>query len=546
MNFFDLIIDTAVNYDVITFDVFDTLIIRDVIKPVDVFSQIGGEFFKLRRVFAEILSRKCTKEEDITLSEIYRFLPTDDLKKEIEEEYKVCRANLPIKAVFDELKRQGKHIYAISDMYLPKDVIQTILKKNGYEVDDIFVSSEYRKSKSTGTLFEVFLKTTGFESKNVLHIGDNKKSDVEGACKANIKGVLIPKRENLLLYSKIHKGNMKYKGFINNQLHEIDNRCERIGYEILGPILVGFCQWLNKSKSNYGFEKLFFMSRDMRLPFEVYCRLYGKQDCEYLYVSRKSLQSALDDSGNLCKYLEKIGFSGKIAVVDTGWRCVAQAILEHYAQKNNPETTVGGLYMGAKTGFKYIKRGGESDSCFYKTDIEMIKSQTYSSLIEEMLGQIEAKVVSYDDLGEPVFEEENKNIKNMACLQNGAMKFVCDWTCLKNNQEIDYKDAIKSYIKFADSPHSEDIELFGDSEYDDVKTTRIVNYDENGYGIKNVIKWLMDLRFSAWKGAYFIKSFGKLYAIPYLAYLILDSLMLAYIDRKTFKNKTIEQLKEFY
>jgi hypothetical protein len=134
----------------------------------------------------------------------------------------------------------------------------------------------------------------------------------------------------------------------------------------------------------------------------------------------------------------------------------------------------------------------------------------------------------------------------MVYLQNGAMKFVRDWTCLKNNQQIDPKDAIKSYIKFEDSPYAEDIDLFCDSEYDDVKTTRIVNYNESGYGINSIIKWLMDLRFSAWKGAYFIKSFGKLYKIPYLGYLVLDSMMLAYKDRKTFKNKTIEQLKEFY
>ena len=533
-------------YDVIFIDMFDTLVIRDTIKPTDIFELVGGKLFKYSRIFAEIISRKISNDEDIDIDNIYSFLPSKYKEKEIEKEYQLCRANPEIKEVFDFLKKQGKKIYVVSDMYLPKEVLEGILQNCGYCVDGVYVSSQYKKNKATGNLFKCVIDELGIKAEDVIHIGDNEKADKQGASIVGIESILLPKRTNLLQYSKMNKKNIVLRGFINNGLHEIDSRAQRLGYEILGPILVCFCQWINNKKSQYNFEKIFFMSRDMHIVFDVYKTLYGGDDIEYMYVSRKSLNSAIDDSTNLCTYLEKIGFSGNVAVVDTGWRCVAQPILEYYAKMNNSESSVGGLYMGAKTGFKYIKRDKKSESCFFNTNMDLIKSQTISSFIEEMIGIVEDKVICYDCEGTPVFNKEEKKIQQMRDFQNGALKFVRDWSSLKHNSMIYSQEAFLPYLRIEHSPLDIDIDLFGDAEYDDVKTTRIVNYNRENYCRGNIKNWLYDLRFSAWKGAFFKKTFKRFYRLPYWGYLILDSLFLAYKDKKTFEKKCVNDLIRYY
>ena len=541
---FDYILKKAQDYKVITFDVFDTLVIRDVIKPIDVFSLTKGVWFKYVRIAAEVLARKCSSKEEVTLKEIYKFLPFCDMNREIEEEFKTCRADKSMKEVYDTLKKQGKSIYAISDMYLPKSVIEKILENCGYSFDGVLVSSEYGKTKTTGKLYKQFLNEFNLKKEDVLHIGDNEIADFAGAKKAGVEAFLIPEKKNLLSYSKVNKKHMHVVGFVNNRLQYKIDRCEKLGYEVLGPIVVSFCQWLHKKRKEYNFEKLFFMSRDMRLVYDVYQKLYPEDNSQYIYISRKSLNSALDNAENLCKYLKKNGFEGEIALVDTGGRCAAQPILDYYAKLNDSTTNVGGLYMWVKTGYKYIDRYKKSEACFFSRGIDLIYSQTYSAFFENLIGPKEDKVIAYDCFGEPVFQKEDKDIGNISKLQKGAMDFANDWFELNKNALISPAEAFSSYVNLQNFPAKEDIDLLGDSEYDDVETTRIVNF--NGcFSVWNIKKWFTDLRFSAWKGAYFKKSF-KHPLLPYIAYLVLDSLLLACIDIKTFKNIKIEGLLKYY
>lgn len=56
MNETERILKAAEKYDVITFDVFDTLIIRDVMKPVDVYRFCYGTIGRYFRSGAEIIA----------------------------------------------------------------------------------------------------------------------------------------------------------------------------------------------------------------------------------------------------------------------------------------------------------------------------------------------------------------------------------------------------------------------------------------------------------------------------------------------------------
>lgn len=186
-------IQSAFGYDVLSFDVFDTLLFRKVRKPVDIFrilEEKNGIFnFASYRVQAEIAARNKKYSEsgtyEVTLEEIYQmselkcgFSPDALVKSECAEEMLCCYANPVLKEFVDYLCAKRKPMIAISDMYLKPEFIQNMLDKNGYScIRKVFVSSRYGLSKSDGTLFDLVCDNLG-GNLSVLHIGDNFYSDI--------------------------------------------------------------------------------------------------------------------------------------------------------------------------------------------------------------------------------------------------------------------------------------------------------------------------------------------------------------------------------
>ena len=186
---------------IISFDVFDTLIIRPGLKhPSDVFDLIHPEdsTFKARRLEAARISKleaEANGLEDRTLTDIYKHLPEYDEKDEIQTELSVCKANQPAHDLYSRCREEGKRVIIISDMYLLASAIERILINCGYDLTgvNVYVSSEYGKTKRSGSLFREVLKTLreeGVEGKDVLHIGDNYISDYLMARKCGLKGFL--------------------------------------------------------------------------------------------------------------------------------------------------------------------------------------------------------------------------------------------------------------------------------------------------------------------------------------------------------------------
>ncbi len=201
------------NVDVISFDVFDTLILRTIPLPSDVFNFLNPEdkTFKGRRIEAERNARKHAHEqgrEDITLWEIYKVLKPNasysELEKyvqaEINTELRVCRVNPDALEFFKDIqsgKYGKKRVVITSDMYLNRDVISTILMTNGFNLEgvDVFVSSEYGMTKKSGSLFRKVLELEKVENpEKLLHIGDNLISDYIKPRKCGMKSFLYSAR----------------------------------------------------------------------------------------------------------------------------------------------------------------------------------------------------------------------------------------------------------------------------------------------------------------------------------------------------------------
>ncbi|WP_022755091.1 hypothetical protein [Butyrivibrio fibrisolvens] len=211
-------------YKIISFDVFDTLILRNVYEPTDLFQFMDDDynrlfettaytrFFLMRMASEDVCRKRVFKQykdyEDITLDEIYDTMADlyqlDSSKlqllkdKEIELEHEFCIQRKCGKDLYDLAIYSGKKVICTSDMYLPKNVISKILEENGYEdITEVYVSSETRTGKYTGNAFCALSKWTGAPTDSILHIGDNYVADVDKAIKNGVAAFYLPKALDL-------------------------------------------------------------------------------------------------------------------------------------------------------------------------------------------------------------------------------------------------------------------------------------------------------------------------------------------------------------
>lgn len=311
------------NYEYVSFDIFDTLIKRNVEEPNDVFELVALEIkrkygwinhnFRELRIRSEKEARLLSKNgEEITLDDIYtqirRNIDTnidDRIINEIKEleceiEKVICCPNTEIKKIYDWCITNKKKVIIISDMYLPEELIEKMLVKCGYtEYLKLYLSSSITFKKRTGKLFDYVLKDLDIESKSIIHIGDSIKSDFIGARNRKIKTILIPKYINHLSHHDIKNIDdcdkfafNTIRAMTNNLIQVEKNEYYKFGYEAFGPLLFGFNKWLFEDINKRGIKKIFFFSRDGHIIKRAYNEMFQYRGIEvkYLYVSRRSLR----------------------------------------------------------------------------------------------------------------------------------------------------------------------------------------------------------------------------------------------------------------
>ncbi len=305
-------------YEIVCFDIFDTLLKRDVLHPTDVFElmeyilvaqgkkQFAG--FAQKRKAAEREARERSSYDEITIDEIYselEYAAEDKIflkAKELETESKVLKANPRIKKLYNACREKGKTIYIISDMYLPKVFLEDVLHREGYNgYKELYLSCDYRQTKKSGKLFQTVCSKEHLQPKKMLHIGDSRYADCIGPMKSGIRFAHIARNEkNTLYFERPEESDgleKKYLySFINNRENTLKKRAERLGYEVLGPIIYGYCQWLHEQIQDSN-AKIWFIARDMYLFDQTYRQMYGEEsNIEYIYLSRKSLRPAYTDA----------------------------------------------------------------------------------------------------------------------------------------------------------------------------------------------------------------------------------------------------------
>ena len=320
----------------VSFDIFDTLILRPYACPADLFVHLEKinccDGFAKNRISAERLAHKNTDAEEVTLNEIYKYLPAKFKKfkaTEIKLEYEASRANPEIQKLYNYAQKKGKTVIIVSDMYLPRWAIEEMLRKCGYVgYYKLYLSSERRKTKNSSNLYREILNELKVAPKEIVHIGDNYFSDCEQAKKVGINALYYPKLTDRFLknrnnekFKKFYAQNRElFRSIVIAQLAYKQSQDEskvmsqskywyNVGYQICGPFVFAFCNFVSKQPFLKNCRDVAFIGRGAYVPFKIFKILNPQILSHYIYVPRilgkmcngKFAQNPLDDNNDTYK-----------------------------------------------------------------------------------------------------------------------------------------------------------------------------------------------------------------------------------------------------
>ncbi len=332
-------------HDIISFDIFDTLLLRPFMCPADLFHYLSCQakniahdpsldFAAIRKQSESIAFSQALERGDgeITISEIYstmsaNFNIPDEICKslmniEIETEKKFLYRRESGYNAFLEAKELGKKIIITSDMYLDENTLDDILKKNGYNgYSKIYVSSKYKTKKRGCALYRHIINDFKISAERILHVGDNIDSDIIDAKKAGLHAFHLPapihkfKEDPKGIYASLWKRDAErfssswkiILSILGNHLYDnpyfpqrngtlFGGSAERLGYSGFGPLLLGFAKWLCEQAIRHNVDRLYFLSRDGKIIKDAYdciASLYPDAPISfYLYCSRRAVNLA--------------------------------------------------------------------------------------------------------------------------------------------------------------------------------------------------------------------------------------------------------------
>lgn len=315
-------------YDIITFDVFDTLITRSVLHPVDVFAVVEAKAKHqslLNRSFAQ--ERQAAEQQaydaygdGTNFSQIYEMLQThfsysQDLCSqlmalELETEQALAVPRTAMRELLFRLRNAGKRVLLCSDMYLGSDQIRQLLICCGYPKDlEIWVSSEHNGSKSTGKLWKELFAALPRDAKTI-HVGDNDCGDYRSVKQLGREALRIGSGYAMFSQSPLYDylspydregslgrslvlGWLVNRACFNSPFRESDSDAE-VTAIWGGAAFAGFMDFLVEHRDD---SLLLFTTREgylLKPLYEAYCKALGEEPqpgCLF-YASRAATVAA--------------------------------------------------------------------------------------------------------------------------------------------------------------------------------------------------------------------------------------------------------------
>jgi FMN phosphatase YigB (HAD superfamily) len=317
--------------DIVSFDIFDTLVVRPFAKPIDLFRYIEDKVYDITdgaineftqcRMKSEQAVKKRLKElndiavgqgvddreltYEITIDQIYGEMSkvTNFNNKvilnavktlEIETEIDLLYPRQSGVELFRVAKSLGKKVIITSDMYLDRVSIERILKKNNItNYDKLYLSSDLGLKKHEGHLYTHLLDDLGAKPDSILHVGDNEHGDIAAAKAKGIKTLFTqrtlellyknkPSRE--LFYNNRNKASLSESiclGLIANKVYDDPKESYfgdtiyhgsvfNLGYAGLGWMFFSYAKWILEQAIEDGITDLYFLARDGEIVKKVY------------------------------------------------------------------------------------------------------------------------------------------------------------------------------------------------------------------------------------------------------------------------------------
>lgn len=316
----------------VSFDVFDTCLVRKVIAPSEVFRLLGRQIaillsesdvdgfandFIAWRLEAGNRAIQRSSHEEVRLEEVWTalrpMLPPklpagwDGAAAELELESSLLGAVPEIQNRINECRARGQRIFFISDTPLPGEFVRRNLAAHGLwqTGDGLYVSSDLRLTKCIGRLFKHVLETEKITADKLLHIGDNRAADYDVPRSLGINAELYSGTQlqgfELFVLKNRPPGDGAWSEAAGKlRWHRLNEKANHsvaaarvLVNEFLGPLLCLWTGWVLQQAKRDGVQRLFFVARDTRLLWSVASRIVKRRglalDCRYLQTSRQAV-----------------------------------------------------------------------------------------------------------------------------------------------------------------------------------------------------------------------------------------------------------------
>lgn len=346
--------------EIVSFDIFDTLLMRYLAAPylvneliklkVEELLDKDFDFPKFRLQAEENARKKLSR--DVTLDDIYKsFSELTNLDAETCEKIRELEVSteveltLPREKVVDwfrEILSLNREIWLISDMYLQTPDIKKLLEKCGIEgYEKIMLSCETGKRKDTAEVWN-YLVDAGFTHGKLVHIGDNEMSDIQFPSDRIIFAYHVMSAINLFsqtpfgrnLLNKLGRKMSLYAGMMlgmilakkfqspfqlktlaGNGGKLIIKNFHDLGYWFYGVPLLTFMLWLIKKSDEDEIERLLFLARDgyfLQPLYKFVTKFLNVEELpsNYFYSSRRAVTVASIRDVEQANELVKLKFDG--------------------------------------------------------------------------------------------------------------------------------------------------------------------------------------------------------------------------------------------
>ena len=339
--------------DVVSFDLFDTLVMRQTLSSEDVVSHVEYKLRERGIFLKDFYKKRLESEKELSrngapaLGEIYRdvirktgWTDTEDVtdsylvKLEFETDLSLIIPRKEVCEIFQETVKAGKNVYIVSDTYYGKEQLIRILEQCGITgYTDILSSSDYGTGKLQN-LYQVLKNRE--QGKTCIHIGDDIVADIESAGKYGFETCRLKSAADLLedvgslgaedfidsISDRLKTGMFIARIFNSPFQFGKDGGCITVsdiydvGYLMCAPMISDFVIWFYGQTQKRHFQNIWFSARDGYLIRKMYACLAEsnrqKDESVYFMTSRTAAIRAGMRSGDDIRYVDDMKFSGAL------------------------------------------------------------------------------------------------------------------------------------------------------------------------------------------------------------------------------------------